>query len=320
MTKYLVTGAAGFLGYHLANVLSADPHSQVVCVDNFIRGQRDSLYEALCSRPNVVGLQIDLCDRDAVFRLDDDVDVVFHLAALNGTQNFYERPLDVLKSCTLPTFWLMERFAPLQRVRRFVFAGTSESYASTVTRFGWEVPTGEDVPLSVDDVTNPRWSYAASKIHGEVLTVHAANHFGMPWTVLRYHNAYGPRMGDRHVVPDFLMRAQRGEYALFGYEDTRSFLYVTDAVAATIAAAESEGTAGEIVNVGSDEEIVIHELGRIMMDVCGFDGEITLHPSPRGSVRRRVPQIHKLRSLTGFAPKVGLRQGLRLTADYYLGH
>ena len=318
MPKYLVTGAAGFLGYHLADALSADPCSQVVCVDNFIRGERDSLYDSLCSRANVTGLEIDLCNRDAVFRLDDDVDVVFHLAALNGTQNFYERPFDVLKSCTLPTFWLMERFGPSRRVRRFLFAGTSESYASTVTRFGWEIPTGEDVPLSVDDVTNSRWSYAASKIHGEVLTVQAANHYGMPWTVLRYHNAYGPRMGDSHVVPDFLMRARRGEYALYGYEDTRSFLYVTDTVAATIAIAQTEGAAGEIVNIGSDEEIVIQELGRIMMEVCGFEGKINLYPSPPGSVRRRVPQINKLRMLTGFAPKIGLRQGLRMTADYYL--
>lgn len=263
-------------------------------------------------------MQIDLCDRDAVFRLDDDVDVIFHLAALNGTQNFYERPLDVLRSCTLPTFWLLERFGPSRHARRFVFAGTSELYASTVTRFGWEVPTGEDVPLSVDNVTNPRWSYAASKIHGEVLTVQAANHYGIPWTVLRYHNAYGPRMGDRHVVPDFLMRARRGEYALFGYEDTRSFLYVTDAVAATIAIAEADGAAGEIVNVGSDEEILIHGLGRAMMEVCGFEGEITLYPSPRGSVRRRVPRIDKLRRIAGFAPKIDLRHGLRLTAEYYL--
>ena len=318
MPRYLVTGAAGFLGYHLAETLSREQTHQVVCVDNFVRGERDSLYARLCNRPNIASLELDLCDQAAVSQLDDDFDAVFHLAALNGTQNFYERPLEVLKCCTLPTFWLLEHLGPSRRVKRFLYAGTSESYASTVTRFGWQVPTGEDVPLSVDDVTNPRWSYAASKIHGEVLSMQAARHYGLPLTVLRYHNAYGPRMGDRHVVPDFLMRARDGELALYGHADTRSFLYVSDAVEATIALARTEAAAGQIVNVGCDREISILELAHLMMNVCGFTGKIDLHPSPPGSVPRRVPNIDKLRALTGFSPKVGLRDGLRRTAEFYL--
>jgi UDP-glucose 4-epimerase len=318
MPKYLVTGAAGFLGYHLACALSAERDAHVVCVDSFVRGERDAYYAELCQRSNVTGLELDLCDRDAVFSLPDDFDVVFHLAALNGTQNFYERPLEVLQCCTLPTFWLWERLGPSPLLKRFVYAGTSESYASTVTRFAWEVPTGEEVPLSIDDVSNPRWSYAASKIHGEVLTAQAGRHYGKGFTIIRYHNAYGPRMGDRHVVPDFLMRAKHGEFVLYGYEDTRSFLYVTDAVDATIGLSKAEGADGQVVNVGSDQEISIQRLAGLMMEVCGFTGEITRHSSPRGSVRRRVPRIGKLQSLTGFAPKVGLRDGLKLTADYYL--
>jgi UDP-glucose 4-epimerase len=318
MSKYLVTGAAGFLGYHLASTLSEDHGSHVVCVDSFVRGEYDSYYSALCRRPNVTGLELDLCDRAAVLSLTDDFDVVFHMAALNGTQNFYERPLEVLRCCTLPTFWLWERLGPSPSLKRFVYAGTSESYASTVTRFGWEIPTGEDVPLSIDDVPNPRWSYAASKIHGEVLTTQAARHYGKGATIIRYHNAYGPRMGDRHVVPDFLMRAGRGEFVLYGHEDTRSFLYVTDAVDATIGLSKAAAAEGQTVNVGSNEEISIQKLAEMMMEVCGFSGEITQHASPHGSVRRRAPRTDKLHALTGFAPKVGLRDGLRLTADYYL--
>ncbi len=318
MTKYLVTGAAGFLGYHLADTLSREATSEVLCVDNFVRGECDQLYDELCRRRNVTRLDVDLCDRDAVFSLPDDCEIIFHLAALNGTQNFYERPLDVLRCSTLPTFWLLERFGSSSALRRFLYAGTSESYASTVTRFGWEIPTGEDVPLSIDDISNPRWSYAASKMHGEVLTAQAARHYGKDFTIIRYHNAYGPRMGDRHVVPDFLMRAKRGELALYGYEDTRSFLYVSDSVAATIALAKADNAAGQVVNVGSDEEISILRLAELMLDICGMKGDIALHPSPKGSVRRRVPSITKLRSLTGFSPKVSLREGLKRTIDYYL--
>jgi nucleoside-diphosphate-sugar epimerase len=319
MQKFMVTGAAGFLGYHLANTLSQRPDCEVFAVDCFIRGDLDDLYLRLSQRSNVRRLDVDLTDRAAVHALPEDVDVVYHLAALNGTQNFYDRPFDVLRCCTLPTFHLLEKYGPLRRLRRFVYAGTSEAYAATVTRFGWPVPTAEDVPLGIDDVFNPRWSYGASKLHGEVLTINACRHFGLPFSVIRYHNAYGPRMGDKHVIPDFLMRAQKGIYALYGYEDTRAFLYVDDAIEATIRVAESEATAGEVVNVGGEREIRIDDLGSMMMEVCGFKGTIALHPSPQGSVKRRAPDTTKLKRTTGFRETWSLADGIAATARFYLG-
>lgn len=319
MAKFLVTGAAGFLGYHLAKTLAERSESEVIAVDCFVRGGLDDLYVRLCERPNVRRIDVDLTDREAVQHLPEDVAIVYHLAALNGTQNFYERPFEVLRCCTLPTFYLLEKYGPAGCLKRFVYAGTSEAYATTVTRFGWPVPTAEDVPLAVDDVFNPRWSYAASKLHGEILTINACRHFGLPFSVIRYHNAYGPRMGDKHVIPDFLMRARNGIYALYGYEDTRAFLYVDDAIRATIAVAESEATAGEVVNIGSEREIGIGELGLMMMEICGFRGKIDLHPSPQGSVRRRAPDIGKLKRMTGFREAWSLADGLAVTARFYLG-
>jgi nucleoside-diphosphate-sugar epimerase len=180
------------------------------------------------------------------------------------------------------------------------------------------VPTAEDVPLTIGDVRNPRWSYAASKLHGEVLTALGCGELGLPFTVLRYHNAYGPRMGDKHVLPDFLSRARDGTLALYGHEETRSFLYVDDAVDATIALADCEAASGEIVHVGSPREIMIADLARLAMRVAGLRGEIALHPAPAGSVRRRVPDISKLRRLIGFTEKVSLEEGLARTATYYL--
>jgi nucleoside-diphosphate-sugar epimerase len=187
-----------------------------------------------------------------------------------------------------------------------------------VTRFGWDVPTGEDVPLGVDDVFNLRWSYGASKLHGEIAIIAAAASYGMPYTIIRYHNAYGPRMGDKHVVPDFFNRARRGVFELHGYQDTRSFIYVEDAVRATITLSETGEAASQIVNVGGDEEIRIEDLGRLMMEAAGLVGEITLKPSPAGSVFRRAPKLEKLKRLTGYCPRVSLREGLRETAKFYL--
>jgi UDP-glucose 4-epimerase len=170
VTRILVTGAAGFLGFYIARQLGQSPENSVVCVDSFVRGRRDVLYRELTSRTNVRHVTADLCDPAAVAALPDDIDVVFHMAALNGTQNFYERPFEVVRCCTLPTMHLLEKYGPKQRLKRWLYAGTSEAYASTVTRFGWEVPTGEEVPLGIDDVFNARWSYAASKMHGEIAT------------------------------------------------------------------------------------------------------------------------------------------------------
>ncbi len=318
MERIVITGAAGFIGYHLARTLADRGASEIICVDNFLRGERDGPFGALVDHPNVSLIECDLTNAAAVSSLPLDVDKVYHLAALNGTQNFYERPMDVIRHSTLPTIFLADHYSASERISRFIYAGTSESYASTVTRFDWPVPTAEDVPLCIEDPTNPRWSYAASKMHGEVATAQAGLSRGMPFSIIRYHNAYGPRMGDRHVVPDFMERMRDGRYELFGHADTRSFLYVEDAVAATIAVAETAACANEIINIGGEQEITMLELGKAMLLVRGIDAEILLHPSPAGSVKRRAPDIAKLKSLTGFAASMPLEEGLAITARYYL--
>uniref|UniRef100_B0T594 NAD-dependent epimerase/dehydratase n=1 Tax=Caulobacter sp. (strain K31) TaxID=366602 RepID=B0T594_CAUSK len=314
--RVLVTGAAGFIGYHLAKRLADDGH-HVVCADNMIRGEDDEAYRALCERPNVTRVDIDLTDQAAVRGLPDDIDRVFHLAAMNGTQNFYERPFEVMRCCTLPTIFLLEKYGPLG-LKRFVYTGTSEAYASTVTQFNWPVPTGEDVPLSIDDPSNVRWSYGASKMHGEVATQCAAKFFDLRFTVIRYHNVYGPRMGDKHVVPDFLIRARDGVLSLYGHEDTRAFLYIDDAVEATLRVAQMDACEGETINIGAEQEMTIRDLGEAMKRIAGLEGEITLHPSPKGSVKRRAPKVEKLKHLTNFHETWSLEDGLRETAKYYL--
>lgn len=318
MTRIMVTGAAGFIGYHLARRLADCPETEVVVVDNFVRGVDDRLYQQLCERPNVVACACDLTDPGQVNRLPDDVDVIFHEAALNGTQNFYERPYEVLRCGTLPTFYLIDKYARGGRLRRFVYAGTPESYASTVSRFNWEIPTDESVPLCVDDVFNERWSYAAAKIHGEVLTINACRQFNTPFSIIRYHNVYGPRMGDKHVVPDFLIRLGRGVAELHGHEDTRAFLYIDDAVEATLRVGQCAETAGQVVNVGGEQELKILDLAREMMELLGRGiDEVVLHPSPAGSVKRRLPSIEKLKRLTGFEAQWSLRDGLDETIKFY---
>lgn len=317
MPRILVTGAAGFIGYHLAGHLADQSDHELFVADNYVRGEADAAYTQLTQRGNVTAVPIDLADAQQLENLPDQVDVIYHMAALNGTQNFYQRPFEVIRCCTLPTFNLLQRYASAGKKTKFIYAGTSESYASTVTRFGWEIPTGENVPLSISDVFNPRWSYAASKIHGEILTINASRQFGMPFVIVRFHNAYGPRMGDKHVIPDFCQRMNHGIYRLHGYEQTRSFIYIDDAVKATVALANTPKAEGEVVNVGGANEVTMLTVAQAIMKVAGVEGQIEQLPAPEGSVQRRAPKLEKLRKLTGYRESWSLEDGLRKTVAFY---
>jgi UDP-glucose 4-epimerase/UDP-glucuronate decarboxylase len=169
------------------------------------------------------------------------------------------------------------------------------------------------------DIAAPRWSYAASKIAGESMVFAAAAEHGLAPLVLRFHNVYGPRMGPTHVISEFAQRihARVEPFPVYGLEQTRSFLHVSDAARA-ILLVDQAARAGKtgIYNIGSDEEVQIASLARQMLDLVERHPHIEGKPAPVGSVGRRVPDITKLRSL-GFAPQVPLARGLREVLDAY---
>jgi nucleoside-diphosphate-sugar epimerase len=313
----LVTGAAGFIGFHLATELLLQGW-EVTGVDNFIRGEHSTEIDILQTQRNFNWITGDLCDPVTYNLIGHDFDLVFHLAALNGTQNFYESPFQVLEAASIPTILLLKHFQGNSCLKRFIFSSTSETYAGAVSRFQYPVPTDEQVPLVIDDITNPRWSYAAGKIASESAVIAAGLELSIPWTILRYHNVYGPRMGDKHVIPDFLRRLQEGIYELYGADDTRSFMYVDDAVRASIDVALSPVSVKEIVNIGEELEIKIIDLALEILKIQGIDHEITVFPSPAGSVNRRSPDITKLKHLIMFVPRYTLEDGLKKTLDWYL--
>jgi UDP-glucose 4-epimerase len=128
--KVLVTGSAGFIGYHLAKALADEGHT-VYCVDNGIGGEYDHLYRELIARSSVTDFRWDLTDTSSVAQLPLDVESIFHLAAFNGTQSFYERPLEVVRCCTLPTLNLLQHYGGgAGHVQQFIYASSSEVYAS----------------------------------------------------------------------------------------------------------------------------------------------------------------------------------------------
>lgn len=288
--KILVTGSSGFIGQHLCLALENLGHS-------VIKADRRN--------------GINLCDPVQVTSLPD-VDYVVHLAAHNGTKHFYERPFDVVRDNLLPTQFLLERYAG--KVKRFVFTGTCESYAGAVDNFNYPVPTDEQVPLVVTDVTNPRWSYGGTKIANEIQIIAAREQLAQPYAIIRYHNVYGPGQVD-HFIPEFYERATRGNLILYGWENTRSFMYIADAVAATIEVIFNSLFEDQIVNIGVDDEITIKDLAELILKIGKISGTLDLKDAPPGSVKRRCGKVDKLVNAIGNCHTVDLETGIRLTLE-----
>jgi dTDP-glucose 4,6-dehydratase/UDP-glucose 4-epimerase len=305
LVKILVTGGLGFLGSRLCQALASEGH-EVAALDN---GFRDS-----GEHPSGVrAIDADVRDADAVRAACRGANVVVHLAAIQGTGNFYAIPDQVLDVNLRGTLNVADACAD-EGVERLVFSSSSEVYGEP-TLF----PTPEEHPLSVPDPHNPRYSYGASKLAGELIVVNAARVRGFEFTVLRYHNVYGPAMGWDHVIPQFIRRLELGEeFTIQGDgTQTRSFCYVEDAVAATVAAVTAPTAANEILNVGNPEEIAIDDLAALLGRVAGKPVEPRHVPFKGEGTRRRVPDVRRAREVLGFEPRVPLEEGLRETYRWY---
>lgn len=318
MTKVLVTGGAGFIGYFLSKYLTEKGYF-VTIADNLFRGKMDDELKVLISKQNIKCVQIDLTKKEELDKLDKDYDYVYHLAAINGTKHFYEIPDEVLRVNVLSVINILEWFKGT-KCKKILFSSSSETYAGTNRTFGVPIPTPENVPLCIEDIKNPRWSYGGSKIIGELFFVNYARRYNLRMSIIRYHNIYGPRMGFEHVIPEFSMRIKKKEtpFTVKGGSETRAFCYVSDAVEATNLVMESDKTDGEIIHIGNDqEEITILDLAKKLLDLTENKINLKVEPAPEGCVQRRCPNISKLKSLTGYTPKVPLIHGLKETFGWY---
>tara|TARA_B100000900_G_scaffold171713_1_gene145910 strand:- start:1486 stop:2451 length:966 start_codon:yes stop_codon:yes gene_type:complete len=308
--KVFVTGAGGAIGFWLTKELLYRGN-HVTIVDRFIHKNKDEAFNELIKTDGLDYHKLDLCDYDSLKKIECDFDYIYHLAAYNGTQNFYNNPFNVLVNSTIPTINVLKWASESEKKPKFIYSSSSEAYAGAITHYDGKVPTSENIHLVIDDPKNVRWSYGGSKLHGELACFAAFSQFNIPCTVLRYHNVFGERMGLNHVIPDFISRALDGIYELYGSEDTRSFIYVKDAVDATIAVAESDSSSGEIINIGSDEEIKIIDLAEMILKIMGINSDIQIFDSPKGSVSRRCPDITKLKLIHPEVIKTPLNKGLQ---------
>ena len=320
MKKILITGGAGFIGYHLANFHSKNG-DYIIIIDNLGKDNQkiDSELNKLIKKPNVDFIQCDLTDKTGSIDLPKNIDVVYHLAAMNGTELFYEIPYELCRNNILLTINLLDILKNIN-IKKIVYTSTSEVYAGGEKFNLVPIPTNEEVPILFPQPTDKRFSYATSKFIGEFLSFNFGDLISVPTTVVRFHNIYGPRMGYRHVIPQFIERAIKcsEEFQLYGANNTRAFCFIDDAIKAITSVATNKLLDKKIIHIGNqDEEIKMIELAKCICRLMNKKFIFLDKGAPNMSVNRRCPDTKKLYELVGYKASTPLLDGLKITIDWY---
>lgn len=316
--KILITGGAGFIGSHLADALLARGH-QVTSVDDLSKG---TLANVEHNRADVRFrfVQLDICEREQLWRVGAGCDVVVHLAAAKIPR--YESAM------TAVTLNFDGARCALELARRngakFVFASTSDVYGKNP-----QLPFREDGDLVIGPSTSRRWAYAASKLLGEHLAFAYQDDHRIPVTILRFFGCYGERQylswwgGPQGVFLQAIARGEEIEIHGDG-KQTRCFIHVRDLAEGVARAIERAAADGEILNIGADEEVSIEALARLMHRLSGVAGAPRLKFVPYGSlsknyedVRRRIPDMAKMKRILEFTPRIPLEEGIRRLWNWY---
>ena len=312
--RSLVTGGAGFIGSHLCERLLERGH-EVWALDDLSTGRLENL-ASFERHPRFRFLEGSVMDQSLVTGLVAQSDRVFHLAAAVGVKYVLENPLRSLITNIRGTEAVLQACA--EHTRRVVVFSSSEVYGKGVS-----VPFSEDDDRLMGPTVKLRWSYAAGKAVDECLAQAYWQQQQLPVTVVRCFNTCGPRQSSAYgmVIPNMIQRALRGEPILvFGDgQQSRCFSSVSDVVRGVLLLAESRAAEGEIINIGTDEEVTILELALRVRDVCGSASPIEFVPyediygSSFEDMRRRVPDLGKIERAVGYRPQVTLDQLLEVT-------
>ena len=306
--KIMITGAAGFIGSHLSDQLAES--NDLLLVDDFSVGLRENL-SGLKDRSNARIVEADITDRPRMLELTAGIDVVYHLA-MSCLRTSITRPLmshDVNAGGTLSVCMAAHE----HKVKRLVYVSSSEIYG-----------TAQSVPMPESHPCAPTTVYGASKLAGELYSLAYMRTYGLPVSVVRPFNTYGPRepyLGARaEVIPRFILQLGAGRAPVI-YGDgsqTRDFTYVDDTVAGLIQAGESDALVGDVVNIACGREISIARIAELLTKQIG-DREVrpVLDERRPGDVDRHYADIGKAQRLFGFEPVTGIQAGLTRTIEWF---
>jgi len=311
---YLITGGCGFIGSALVRRMVREGY-RVRVLDNQFRGSAERLSDIAGDFEFIAG---DIRDAVLVGQAVQGMDAVCHMASINGTEFFYTMPELVLDIGVRGMLNVIDACLS-HNVGDLIVASSSEAYQTAPV-----IPTNEQVPLSIPDPLNPRYSYASAKLISEVLALNYGRSRFERVVVFRPHNVYGPAMGWEHVIPQFalrmkwLMESGPGPYRfpIQGTgEETRSFVYIDDFTDGLMLALEC-GAHLNIYHIGTMDEIAIRRLAEMVGECFGQALAVVPGEILKGGTNRRCPDTTKIAGL-GYRPKFSIQEGLAITCRWY---
>jgi UDP-glucose 4-epimerase len=315
--RYLLTGGAGFIGSHLSEAL-LKRGDEVFVLDDLSTGSVENIRH-LKTNDRFHYFFDSITNKQLLAELVDESDIVFHLAAAVGVRLIVESPVRTLETNVYGTQLVLD--AASKKKKLVVTASTSEVYGKSD-----KVPFREDADLVLGPTTMSRWSYAASKALDEFLALSYWRERKQPVIVVRFFNTVGPRQIGRYgmVLPNFVRQALDGKpITIFGTgQQSRCFCDVRDTIEALQRLLATDKSIGEVINIGTDEEVSIDGLAQVVKQRTKSESPITHIPYDQAyepgfeDMQRRVPSLEKLQKLTGFRPRTPLTE----IVDRVVGH
>ncbi len=309
MKKILVTGADGFIGSHLTELL-ANNGNQVKALSQYNSFNNWGWLEDVNCKDRIEVITGDIRDPSYCRHITKDVDIIFHLAALIAIPYSYIAPDSYVDTNIKGTLNICQAAKENGNIR-IIHTSTSEVYG-----------TAQYVPIDENHPLNPQSPYSATKIAADALAMSFFNSFELPVTIARPFNTYGPRQSARAVIPTIITQIANGvkEIKLGDLTPTRDFNYVEDTCRGFIALAEQDKTIGEIINIGSNFEISIADTLNTIKELMNSDVEFVVDEQrirpEKSEVFRLWCDNSKIQKLTGFKPEVDIREGLQKTIDW----
>lgn len=321
METYLITGGAGFIGSHLAESLLADGH-YVIALDNLSTGTQENL-EAILDHPRFEFIEDSIMNGEVLAELMDRADYIFHMAAVVGVRRVLESPIRTIQSIVQGTDLVLELAA---RKQKTVFvASTSEVYGKSTS-----LPFSEEGDVVLGATCKGRWSYACAKAIDEFLALAYFRECDLKVVVGRHFNTVGPRQSARYgmVLPNFIKQAVANEpVTVYGTgSQQRCFCHVDDVVWSIKRLIKQPHSYGRVFNVGSQREISILELARLVKERTGSKSDIVFvsydeaYDDNFEDMPRRIPDLHRLHEVVGERPLVPLEKIIDQMTQHHLAH
>ncbi len=311
--KYFITGGSGFLGASLVSKL-IERGDQVTVFDDLSRGDQKKLQKDFDKINFIKG---DVRKNKQILNNSKGHNYFIHLAAINGTENFYTNPQSVIDVSVRGILNAVEA-CKVNNIPNFVLASSSEVYQKPKT-----FPTKENVELVIPDVHNPRFSYGGGKIISELICLNYYKDFFEKLIIFRPHNVYGPAMGNEHVIPQIInkvnsaIKNKKKKIVIKGSGDqSRTFIYIDDFTNALIKIID-KGKHRNIYHIGNSEETNIKQLSKKIMNHMGVNLTLESSSPPEGETDKRLPDNKKIVEL-GYNQNVSLDEGLKKTISWYV--